>query len=313
MIIIFAYCNKDSELALLSSQVISSLGINMRHEAAILCPDGTKNSDEIEAELLKAFPTVHRIIAQNGFNGWPLGPNQMFSDAATWASSRQKSWMFFEADCVAMRRGWVDELQNEYDRQGAAILGDIVTSNDAGRSNERLINGAAIYSADIFDYCPLANGLNAYNIAFRDQNVKPQAWDFYCRWEFMKVGAGTPLIRSYWRSESYRRNEDGKILFDYTTTEQRKNDKGCIVSNLAAVVHGSKDVNNGGSLHRLILDGIYTPVEFVTPVSAPQFVKQLIQIDNNSITIKKDELVLPSTPPSKNHRGKPARKTRKAK
>ena len=55
----------------------------MRHKATVCATNDTALIYEITEELKKGFPEVGRIVAQDGYNGWPLGPNQMFSDAAS--------------------------------------------------------------------------------------------------------------------------------------------------------------------------------------------------------------------------------------
>ena len=300
MTIILAFCNKDAELALMSAKVITKHGLNMRHEAAIICPQGTAHADAIQAELLKSFPTVNRIVSQadplfeteGKPDGWPLGSNQMFSDAMVWASSRGKSWMFYEGDCVAMRTGWVDELQDGFDRSGVKILGDVVKSS--GPEPKTFISGTAIYAHDIPAYCPLARNLDGYNRTYRLQKIQPMAWDCYCRHEFLKVGKQTELIRSYWKSENYRRDEFGTTVFDYTAVDcpPLHNQP---ASPLAAVIHGCKD----GSLHKMFLDGVPAPIAPVGAVIEAKPVRTLAS---------RVEATTEMAEPVKRHRGRSAMK-----
>lgn len=82
MNIVFAYHNGDADLAMESAKAITAMGINMRHKAYVCTRQGTKDCNTVIQELKKSFPEVDQLIVQDGFDGWPLGPNQMFADVA---------------------------------------------------------------------------------------------------------------------------------------------------------------------------------------------------------------------------------------
>ncbi|MFN9941620.1 MAG: hypothetical protein ACK56I_19300, partial [bacterium] len=65
-----------------SAKAITAMGLNMRHKAYVCTKQGTKDCNAIIQELKKSFPEVDQLTAQDGFDGWPLGPNQMFADVA---------------------------------------------------------------------------------------------------------------------------------------------------------------------------------------------------------------------------------------
>jgi hypothetical protein len=85
-----------------------------------------------------------------------------------------------------------------------------------------------------------------------------------CRWEFLKHGRNTDLIKAYWRSCKYQKVGD-KIVFEAEDSEAEDiqsitcPDK--TVDPSAVVVHGCKD----GSLHRLIYKPNDVP-DFIAPV-----------------------------------------------
>jgi hypothetical protein len=244
---------------LLSAKAITSFGINMRHKATLCATNDSALLFDIIEELKKSFPEVGRIIAQDGYNGWPLGPNQMFSDAAAQCYSVNEPWMFWEPDCVPMKSGWVDDLDAEF-RKKPAILGHQyeggVASN--GKNIYKMIVGSAVYPPNFLDFCPSARSLDNYNLAYRSAGTIPDPWDVRCRWNFMAIGRDCPLMRTYWRSVNYQW-KDGKIVFFAEDPEsQAIQGVTCpdrVISSQAVVIHGCKD----GSLHRMAIAGFPIP------------------------------------------------------
>jgi hypothetical protein len=259
MNIVFAYHNGDAELALLSAKAITSFGINMRHKATVCATNDTALIYEITEELKKSFPEVGRIVAQDGYNGWPLGPNQMFSDAASQCYAVNGPWMFWEPDCVAMKSGWVDDLETEF-RKEPAILGHQYEGGMAsnGKNIYKMIVGSAVYPPNFLDFCPSARSLDNYNLAYRSAGAIPEPWDVRCRWNFMAVGRDCPLLRTYWKSVNYQWR-DGKIVFFAEDPEaQAVQGVTCpdrVISSKAVVIHGCKD----GSLHKMAIAGFPMP------------------------------------------------------
>jgi len=209
---------------------------------------------------MKSFHEVGRIVAQDGFNGWPLGPNQMFSDASTHCYRYQEPWYFWEPDCVPMAKDWVDKLEKEFKSEPNKIMGSLIGGGMAsnGKNVYRLIVGSAIYPAKFLDYCGLAASLYNYNVAYRTSGVVPEPWDVRCRWVFLQHGRNTELIKSYWKSVNYQW-KDGKIVF-FAEDPEAQSIQGVIcpdrtVSNEALVVHGCKD----GSLHKMAIAGFPMP------------------------------------------------------
>lgn len=259
MNIVFAYHNGDADLAMESAKAITAMGINMRHKAYVCATQGTKDCDAIALELKKSFQEVDPIIAQDGFNGWPLGPNQMFSDVAGFMYPTKGPFMFWEPDCVPMKEGWVDDLDAEYHRK-IGIMGHQYEGGMAsnGKMIYKMIVGCAVYPPNFLDFCPSAQSLSTYNLAYKNAGSIPEPWDVRCRWNFMKIGRDTPLIRTYWKSVNYQWR-DGKIVF-YAEDPEAQAIQGVtcpdrIISSEAVVIHGCKD----GSLHKMAQEGFPMP------------------------------------------------------
>lgn len=284
MNIVFAFHEGDAKLALQSSEAIAAMGHNMQHQATTICPPGTSDLTEITDNLKKVFPTVRHIVATSDFVGWPLGPNQMFADASVWCGNESSSWFFWEPDCVPMREGWVDELEEEY-RHRPSVLGCLCEGGMAasGKAFHKMIVGSAVYPPNLLLICPLARNLSNYNLTFREQRSIPEPWDVYCRYEFLKIGRDTPLIRTYWKSVNYQW-KDGKLVFFATDPEaQQMQSVMCpdrTVSEKAAVVHGCKD----GSLHAMAINGFKM---LVPAVSVPAPLEQTTSV---SFTERTDDM-----------------------
>jgi hypothetical protein len=309
MNIVFAYHNGDAELALLSAKAITAMGINMRHKATVCAINDTAFLHEITTELKKSFPEVGRIIAQDGYNNWPLGPNQMFSDAAAQCYAVNEPWMFWEPDCVPMKTGWVDDLETEF-RKEPAILGHKYEGGVAtnGKNIYNMIVGSAVYPPNFLDFCPSARSLDTYNMAYRNAENYPEPWDVRCRWNFMAIGRDCPLLRTYWKSVNYQW-KDGKIVFFSENSEaeaiQEVTCPDRFISSQAVVIHGCKD----GSLHKMAIAGFPMPEDLMpsdstglsdeakalfdscepwTPEKAAQLEKAAADIPSNSMGL--DEL-----------------------
>ena len=255
MNIVFAYHNGDADLAVDSAKAIRAIGLNVRHSATICCQPNTARLNEVESILKDCFMNVNKIAAQDGFDGWPLGPNQMFVDSAVHCYSFQEPWYFWEPDCVPMKAGWCDILQDEY-MKNPSILGCTYGGGIAsdGRTLFKMIVGSAIYPPNFLDYCPLARNLNSYNLTYRSAGIVPEPWDVYCRWEFLKIGRDTPFIRSYWKSVNYYWRGGSIAFFAENADAQAIQNVTCpdrTVSTDALVVHGCKD----GSLHKMAING----------------------------------------------------------
>ncbi len=242
---------------MLSAKAIAACGMNMRHKATICATEDTALIPQITEELRKVFPEVNRITAQDGFNGWPLGPNQMFVDASTYCYRYQDPWYFWEPDCVPMVEGWIDKLEEEFNRQPNKIMGSLVNGGVAtsGKNVYQLLVGSAVYPAKFLDYCGLAANLCNYNIAYRQAGTIPEPWDVRCRWVFMQNGRNTDFIKAYWKSCNYQYKGSDLVFFAEGPEAQEIQSVTCpdrVVDPRAIVVHGCKD----GSLHRMVIGGL---------------------------------------------------------
>lgn len=260
MFVIFAYHDGDADLALMSSEVIKHFGWNANHEAAILAPTGCKHYHEIKGNLQKAFPTVHDIMATPGFNGYPLGPNQMFADALAWACYNQGWFYFFEADICVMHAGWCDKLEAEARKARKPVMGvkhDDATASDGSRFYKH-ITGAAIYNCSYGAASPLARSIPQWNREYLRAGAIPPPWDVYIAKEIWKNDSGheCKFMASYGKTGQYI-EVNGLIKFKGLSDKSKKAldayygfKDGCgTVKPGMATIHGCKD----SSLYRIAM------------------------------------------------------------
>ena len=287
MNIVFAYHNGDADLAMESAKAITAMGINMRHKAYVCTRTGTKDCNTVIQELKKSFPEVDQLVAQDGFDGWPLGPNQMFSDVAAAMYSTKVPFYFWEPDCVPMKEGWLDDLDAEYHKK-VGIMGHLYEGGMAsnGKNIYKMIVGSAVYPPNFLDFCPSAQSLSTYNLAYKNAGTIPEPWDVRCRWNFMKIGRDTPLIRTYWKSVNYQW-KDGKIVF-YAEDPEAQAVQGVtcpdrIISSQAVVIHGCKD----GSLHKMAQEGFPIPQSVLNEIQSETVCSNVEQIDTSGEICRK--------------------------
>ena len=292
MNIVFAYHNGDAELAMESAKAITAMGLNMRHKAYVCTKQGTKDCNAIVQELKKSFPEVDQLFVQDGFDGWPLGPNQMFADVAAAMYATGVPFYFWEPDCVPMKEGWVDDLDTEYHKK-IGIMGHLYEGGMAtnGKNIYKMIVGSAVYPPNFLDFCPSAQSLSTYNLAYKNAGTIPEPWDVRCRWDFMAIGRDTPLIRTYWKSVNYQW-KDGKIVF-YAEDPEAQAVQGVTcpdrtISSQAVVIHGCKD----GSLHKMAQKGFPIPQSVLNEIQSGTVCSNVEQIVTN------DELKPESRPKS---------------
>lgn len=111
---------------------------------------------------------------------WPNGPNWAFQQTALFMQGySDRPWFWMEPDCVALKRGWFDLWQAEYDRCGKPIMGHIVE----GRGH---LNGTAVYPANFPDLSPAAMAADDV------------AWDWVMKEDTIHLSHHTTLLGHVW-------------------------------------------------------------------------------------------------------------------
>lgn len=142
----------DIGLAVLHSKWLRQMGRQNQHKAYIChdssCPIPPLN--ELHRELSAAFTSVEFFV-------YPRPPIPSYPQSANWAwqsiahhmTHWKSPWFFFEADGIALKPDWLDQLQREYDEAGMSWMGSVVPH--LGH-----VNGSAIYPPDAAHRMPRA-------------------------------------------------------------------------------------------------------------------------------------------------------------
>lgn len=107
----------------------------------------------------RAFRTVHEFIYPRPMReSWPEACNITFQSTALHIQAvYHQPWLWFEADCVPLKPGWLSSLWLEYQNCGQPVMGSVIP----GMGH---INGTAIYPANFANIAPHA--MSATNLAW---------------------------------------------------------------------------------------------------------------------------------------------------
>ena len=167
--------------------------------------DSSAPNQQTLERLNVPFERVWCLKSKNVMHGWPNGCNQLWSDLVTDAYIRSsqsstnnapewacyKAVFTIESDSCPIKKSWLKELSEEWDRHNACVLGTWLPNND---EHEGLghINGNALFCIDIVKKCPSIAG-TPYD----------KAWDTYHAKVFKETGwAITPKVVSMHNSKT---------------------------------------------------------------------------------------------------------------
>lgn len=129
----------------------------------------------------KVFASVRVVRYQRPpMTRWPWAANWAFQCAAWYMLEElQRPWFWMEADCVPLKKGWLEAWFGEYRTCGKPLMGAIVD----GRGH---LNGTAIYPYDFAEISP---------VAMRSTDV---AWDWEMRAETIHLSHHSKLLCHVW-------------------------------------------------------------------------------------------------------------------
>lgn len=184
LLCVLPMCGADIEAAIRNVAWMEELGQTKNYPALLSVDDQTyrEKVKQVEASARQAFGEVRtHYYSTNGKNGWPQGANMAWQHAARFVQANYRlPWFFCEADMVALKSSWLDELSAAYQRCGKMFFGPIVK----GRGH---CNGAMIYCWDAANRLPSA------------MKATTQAWDYLCKAEMLPHAADAePLVQHAW-------------------------------------------------------------------------------------------------------------------
>lgn len=148
LVVVFPVHNGDIRLAMHHATWLQKMGrvwdwpAVIAHDPSLPVPMVA----QFRAQLEKCFGSVSVMT-------YPT-PNMPYPGAANWtwqhtALAMQEPWLWFEADMVALKPDWIEQLQNEYDASGKEFMGVIVP-------NLGHLQGTAVYPAGAAQRMPAA-------------------------------------------------------------------------------------------------------------------------------------------------------------
>lgn len=165
IIAVFPVCQKDIHMAMLHARWLSKMNHCSDHEAVISADMQLPAStiDKLQASLSSAFSKVEIMRYPTPRQPYPQSANLAWQHTARHMATRNSPWFWFEADAVALKPDWIEQLQSEYDRGGKPFMGVVVP-------HHLHLQGTAVYPSDAAMRMP--NAMAATKGAFDSEGMK---------------------------------------------------------------------------------------------------------------------------------------------
>lgn len=145
MIVSVPFHTKDAEKAASMLELWSKLELVQNHQLFLIYPHNTPSQlvEKVFNAGRKAFTQVEKYAIPHDIpEGWPKGPNKMFSTAVGELRKSRAfegptgyrgdyrqpngAFIWWEPDCVPLHAGCLDRLQSQYQMAGKPFLGKVV-------------------------------------------------------------------------------------------------------------------------------------------------------------------------------------------
>jgi hypothetical protein len=238
MLIVIPFCHKDALAAVKLLEWIFKLdGQSTRHRCLAVGSKGISDdlAFTVEDAARKAYAISKMVrTTVHDERGWPQSCNTLFTCTATYIHDTLKCPFWWnEPDCVPLKTGWLDALEEEYIKSKKPFMGSVVTKPCTH------LTGCAIYPFDIGFY---------NNKLLGTQN--PIAWDCISPELTLQHTHHTNLFQHCWDDP-----KTGKVA-TFPTVESL-----AMVRSDAVVFHRNKDLT---LIDRLRESRSLPPVETVT-------------------------------------------------
>lgn len=206
-------------------------------QPALIVYDPTLNPDVLKAfkeALSNSFKTVlvHRYPRPRE-SSWPAPANWAWQHTAQ-HMTQLGSWLWMEADAIALKPSWLDEIETAYHQSGMPFMGPKVK----GMSH---VNGCAVYPQQTPELLP---------IAMRSTSM---AWDYEAGPEMIhRTQDASDLMQHVWSVDNSKWLEcgGGQVPMLVTKEELEQN-----LKSTAVFLHRVKD----NSVTDLLLRGEFVP------------------------------------------------------
>lgn len=151
MLIVIPFCHKDAKAAVKLLEWIYELdGQSTRHRCLAVGAKGIAEelALSVESAAKKAYATAKMVrTTVQDERGWPQSCNTLFTCTASYIHDTLKcSFWWNEADCIPLKPGWLDALEQEYIVSKKPFMGSVVTKPCTH------LTGCAMYPFDIGFY-----------------------------------------------------------------------------------------------------------------------------------------------------------------
>jgi len=174
ILVCLSFCKRDADLLIENLRWQQELGSARRFECGLVY-DETIQFAKVDAVMRLTSPlfvNVHDFkYPKPPYQRWPNAPNYAFQHTARKMAEHGRPWFWMEPDCIPLKSGWMERLEQEYDQSGKPFMGPVVP-------NMGHINGVAIYPANTPDI--LKKGMQCTNSAWDSvskQEMIPYAHD----------------------------------------------------------------------------------------------------------------------------------------
>ncbi len=163
MLAVFAYSHKETWHIRNLLKWISELQGNMSRHRALLVASSRVDLDDVRDVSDMATCIFHKVDAirqrEEDERGWPQSCNSMFRVAYYYVRDTLKiPFWWNETDCIPLKTGWLDALENEYNQVKKPFMGRVVDKPFPH------LTGCAIYPPNIENWNP--HMLAAVNLAW---------------------------------------------------------------------------------------------------------------------------------------------------
>lgn len=153
MIVAVPFCAKDGHMALKNLNFCIFLEGTVPIDALLSYDTETPDDlvERVKAAAKKYFRSIVEFKYQAPWHkGWPQAANHAFQQTATHIACHiREPWLWWEADAVPLRRGWLTDIVSEYGKAMAAnkcFMGHLVKGITEPNGH---MNGVGVYPPDV--------------------------------------------------------------------------------------------------------------------------------------------------------------------
>jgi len=179
----------------LASDLLSEKATNA-HLLFVGRHDAEPPSAELIEHTKEKFVSVKHWRCTRSGTGYPSGCNDLAYGLFQYVGEQRRfnnhyrdvdAVLIFESDCAITRKGWVEELLNEWEREKAkkrTIVGSIQPKRRWGKDVDYHVNAVAMYHPDILHVLPALTG-----------GPPDIGWDYHHRHAMLTQVGDTKLIK----------------------------------------------------------------------------------------------------------------------